>query len=101
MRTRIKPGRIAGFLAQMMLLLAPTVSLAEVCANTIQADVVAIDQQIVHNRLGAFNPISMIFALRQDVVNAANGLTEAEGEFSPRAMCGCAMTSGRVPSSSG
>ncbi|BBA69776.1 copper oxidase [Geobacter sulfurreducens] len=79
MRTRIKPGRIAGFLAQMMLLLAPTVSLAEVCANTIQADVVAIDQQIVHNRLGAFNPISMIFALRQDVVNAANGLTEAEG----------------------
>ena len=31
------------------------------------ADVVALDQVIVYNRLAAFNPAGMIFALAQDV----------------------------------
>ncbi|PWB65653.1 MAG: hypothetical protein C3F14_05260, partial [Deltaproteobacteria bacterium] len=41
---------------------------AEAKAKTIRADVVAIDQPIVYNRLGAFNPVGMVYALRQDVV---------------------------------
>ena len=38
------------------------------CARTIKADVVALDQVIVYNRLGTVNPGGMIYALRQDVV---------------------------------
>jgi len=48
-------------------------------AITLHADVTAIDQVIVYNRLGAFNPAGMIFALRRDLVDVRTGLTEAEG----------------------
>ncbi|HEX8686994.1 MAG TPA: hypothetical protein VF654_10845, partial [Pyrinomonadaceae bacterium] len=43
----------------------------------ITADVVAIDQVITYNRLGAVNPAGMIYALRRDVVpvDPARGLT--------------------------
>jgi hypothetical protein len=46
------------------------------CTRTIKADVVAIDQAIMFNRLGAMNPNGMIYALRQDVVaiDATKGL---------------------------
>ena len=37
-------------------------------AKTIHADVVAIDQPIVYNRLGATNIVGMVYALRRDVV---------------------------------
>lgn len=36
--------------------------------RTICADVVALDQMLVYNRFGSFNPFGMIFALRNDVV---------------------------------
>ena len=39
-----------------------------VCARTIKADVVALDQVIMYNRLGTVNPGGMIYALKQDVV---------------------------------
>jgi manganese oxidase len=39
-----------------------------VCARTIKANVVALDQVIMYNRLGTVNPGGMIYALRQDVV---------------------------------
>ena len=39
-----------------------------VCNRTIKADVVALDQAIMFNRLGAMNPNGMIYALKQDVV---------------------------------
>ena len=47
-----------------------------VCTRTIKADVVALDQAIMFNRLGAMNPYGMIYALKQDVVaiDAAKGL---------------------------
>jgi|KBSSwiStaDraftv2_1062776.scaffolds.fasta_scaffold08206_5 hypothetical protein len=47
-----------------------------VCSRTIKADVVALDQAIMYNRLGAINPGGMIYALKQDVVaiDAAKGL---------------------------
>jgi hypothetical protein len=37
------------------------------CERTIKADVVALDQVITYNRLGAVNPAGMIYALRRDV----------------------------------
>jgi manganese oxidase len=39
-----------------------------VCERTVKADVVALDQVIVYNRLGTVNPGGMIYALKQDVV---------------------------------
>jgi len=46
------------------------------CARTIVADVVAIDQHVMFNRLGAYNPGAMIYALRRDVVDANTGTPE-------------------------
>ena len=39
-----------------------------VCERTIKADVVALDQVIMYNRLGTVNPGGMIYALKKDVV---------------------------------
>ncbi|MDT5295841.1 MAG: manganese oxidase, partial [Acidobacteriota bacterium] len=46
------------------------------CKRTITADVVALDQVITFNRLGATNPAGMMFALRNDVrpIDAASGM---------------------------
>ncbi|MFT3688549.1 hypothetical protein [Paenirhodobacter sp.] len=38
--------------------------------RTVCADVVALDQTLVYNRFGSFNPFGMMFALRRDVVPA-------------------------------
>src|SRR6201988_1300096 len=38
------------------------------CNRTIKADVVALDQVIMFNRMGTVNPNGMIYALRKDVV---------------------------------
>jgi len=38
------------------------------CSRTIKADVVALDQIIMFNRMGTVNPNGMIYALKQDVV---------------------------------
>ena len=40
--------------------------------RTVCADIVAMDQMLVHNRFGSFNPYGMIYALRRDVVPAEN-----------------------------
>jgi hypothetical protein len=46
------------------------------CKRIITADVVALDQPIVYNRLGAMNPGGMMFALRNDVkpIDPTSGL---------------------------
>ena len=46
------------------------------CARIIKADVVALDQVITFNRLGAMNPGGMMFALRNDVkaINSSSGM---------------------------
>lgn len=49
------------------------------CSRTVIADVVAIDQPIFYNRLGAVNPAAMIYALRRDVADKSSDLTESEG----------------------
>ena len=46
----------------------PAPTSAPVCERTIKADVVALDQAIMYNRLGTVNPNGMIYALKQDVV---------------------------------
>jgi hypothetical protein len=46
----------------------PAPSPTPVCARTIKADVVALDQAIMYNRLGTVNPGGMIYALKKDVV---------------------------------
>jgi hypothetical protein len=50
-----------------------------VCGRTVKADVVALDQPLMFNRLGAQNVNGMIYALRSDVVNRSNGKPEANG----------------------
>jgi manganese oxidase len=54
----------------------PAPAPAPVCNRTIKANVVALDQAIMYNRLGAVNPGGMIYALKQDVVaiDPARGL---------------------------
>jgi len=46
------------------------------CERTVKADVVALDQALIYNRLGAINPAGMIYALKSDVVpiDPAKGL---------------------------
>jgi manganese oxidase len=54
------------------------------CERTITAEVVALEQAIVLNRYGAFNPSGMLFALKRDVV--LNGMGD------PRYPDGTALT---------
>ncbi|RWU17149.1 hypothetical protein DM813_27695 [Pseudomonas alkylphenolica] len=48
------------------------------CQRTLVADVVAMDQPLMFNRLGAHNPNGMMFALRSDVVDT-NGVLISQG----------------------
>src|SRR5215813_9534648 len=59
-----------GDTTQLVALPAPTPTPVPVpvCARTIKADVVALDQVIMYNRLGTVNPGGMIYALKRDVV---------------------------------
>ena len=38
------------------------------CDRTVKAEVVALDQVIIYNRLGAINPAGMMYALKRDIV---------------------------------
>jgi manganese oxidase len=86
----------AGLIAAPVLVMTPVVRPASVAVveqaaldnfrcgmwdgtRTVTADVVALDQEIVYNRLGVVNPYGMIYALRNDVVDKTTGLSEAEG----------------------
>ncbi|MBT3205031.1 MAG: hypothetical protein HOB14_19700 [Gammaproteobacteria bacterium] len=51
---------------------SPEASAAVTCARTLSADVVAIDQPIMFNRIGAQNINYMVYALRRDVVDSNN-----------------------------
>jgi hypothetical protein len=55
---------------------APLAPAAQEATSCIEADIVALDQVFFYNRLGAFNPGGMIYALRRDVVpiNSTQGL---------------------------
>ena len=64
-------------------LLVPGVIAAQ-CERTITADVVAFDQAIFYNRLGAFDPVGMMYALKRDVV-PISGSTLGAGNVKLRA----------------
>ncbi|WP_455219373.1 hypothetical protein, partial [Kaarinaea lacus] len=54
----------------------PSANAAITCdGRTVEANVVAIDQPVMFNRLGASNINGMIYALRRDVVNIGNATT--------------------------
>jgi len=55
--------------AAVALLASAQVGAAITCARTLTADVIALDQPIMFNRLGAANVNGMMYALRRDVVN--------------------------------
>ena len=67
----MSPKRLSWKLAATAgaLLLSTQVAAAITCARTLTADVVAFDQPIMFNRLGAANVNGMMYALRRDVVN--------------------------------
>lgn len=56
-----------------------TPTLPSQCERTITTNVVALDQPLVYNRLGAVNPVGMIYALREDVLNKTTFLSERDG----------------------
>ncbi|MGB3095402.1 MAG: hypothetical protein WBB46_01535, partial [Candidatus Deferrimicrobiaceae bacterium] len=49
------------------------------CEREVTANIVAIDQPVLFNRLGASNVNGMIFALRRDVINMTDNLTLNNG----------------------
>ena len=55
------------YLAAALVLLVLGLILPAQAAADVTADVVAIDQVLVYNRMGAFNPAGMMFALSRDV----------------------------------
>jgi manganese oxidase len=55
--------------AAAALLLSVQAEAAITCARTLTVDVIALDQPIMFNRLGAANVNGMMYALRRDVVN--------------------------------
>ena len=63
----------------------PSPSPAPVCNRTIKANVVALDQAIMYNRLGAVNPGGMLYALKQDVIpiDSAKGLVAGNVQLRP------------------
>jgi len=73
MRDRANPSRnrsiAAGVLAAMVLafFLGASPAAGQCAAGDITARVIAMDQVLIYNRLGAFNPAGMIFALARDV----------------------------------
>lgn len=54
------------------------------CERLVKAEVVALEQAIVLNRYGAFNPSGMLFALKRDVVlNDGTALSDANIKIAP------------------
>ena len=55
------------------------------CDRTVKAEVVALDQALIYNRLGAINPAGMIYALKRDVVpiDPAKGLVPGNVQLRP------------------
>ncbi|MFQ5493825.1 MAG: hypothetical protein ACE5EX_00425, partial [Phycisphaerae bacterium] len=67
----LHPFVLLALFAALAVLAAPRRTLAQaagpVCARTISADIVALDQHFFWNRLGVAQPQGMMFALREDV----------------------------------
>src|SRR5678816_1446109 len=55
------------------------------CDRTVKAEVVALDQVLIYNRLGAINPAGMMYALKSDVVaiDPTKGLVPGNVQLRP------------------
>jgi hypothetical protein len=55
------------------------------CERTVKAEVVALDQALIYNRLGTINPAGMIYALKRDVVaiDPSKGLVAGNVQLRP------------------
>ena len=97
MRTRFLQGALLAGAQTVVLSLAlgAQPSLAQDAPRrTVHADVAAIDQMLVYNRFGSFNPFGMIFALRRDLSPA--DLAPAFGTVADQA-ADCAGRTGAEP----
>ncbi len=72
-RRGCRSGAALAALLALGVLAAPAQA-APTCARQLTADVVAIDQPLMFNRLGAQNINGMVYALKQDVVNTDTNL---------------------------
>ena len=70
---------LIGFALALALALVGHVHAAPACTRTITANVVALDQPLMLNRLGAQNVNGMIYALRRDIVERSSGKPESLG----------------------
>jgi hypothetical protein len=86
MAVRHRIGRPIATLLMALLVPAAASRAADAprCAHTVWADVVALDQPIMINRLGTVRPGGMIYALRRDVVSTDNGATLSPGKVQLR-----------------
>ncbi len=71
--------KLAAASAVAVIATVSTASGQATCERTIEADVVAIDQPLMFNRMGAQNVNGMLYALRSDVVSKFDGKSEAAG----------------------
>jgi hypothetical protein len=62
---RMKPSflLVLPFFMLLLMTVSTNAQTTPVCERTVKADVVALDQVIVYNRLGTINPGGMIYAL--------------------------------------
>lgn len=63
----VKAARWCGVFG-LLAICIPAWAVPASCERTLRAEVVALEQAMVLNRYGAFNPAGMLFALRRDVV---------------------------------
>jgi len=63
------PGAVQVLLPLLLALAGAAAEAAPTCARRLTAQVVAIDQPLMFNRLGAQNVNGMVFALQRDVIN--------------------------------
>ncbi len=69
----------------LAMLFAPSAQAAPACLRDVTANIVAIDQPVMFNRLGASNVNGMIFALERDVVvTGANDVERLRPDKRPR-----------------
>src|SRR5210317_2140469 len=70
---------VGGLMVLGLFGISPNADAAVSCSRTLTANVVAFDQPIVFNRLGAQNVNYMVYALRRDLVNTDSNLPLTQG----------------------
>ncbi len=77
--TRSSLAAAAALMLGAIFALPGTVQAMITCEREVTANVVALDQPVLFNRLGASNVNGMVYALESDVINTGTGLTLNNG----------------------